>query len=102
MFRVSVRGKFRDLTDDQRTALRSGLEAARTAFTPEGSFSSDAGLAVFTFRIQLTPESDDEDEDDAGLRALAALDATGYPYEVIKIAATDMRTIKIPSKRRRA
>ncbi|MEV6110058.1 DUF6204 family protein [Streptomyces sp. NPDC051940] len=102
MFRVSVRGKFKDLDERQRESLRAEAGVMQTAFSEEGSFSYDSGLSVFTFRVQLAPESDDEDEDDAGLRALAALEARGYPHEVIKVAVTDMRAIKIPSKRRRA
>ncbi|MFC4910890.1 DUF6204 family protein [Actinomadura gamaensis] len=96
-FRVSVRGKFGDLDDASRAALSSG-DAFDTAFTERGTFTCDGSFSVFTFRVQV-PAGPDDDEDDAGLAALAALDAYGYPYEVLRTVVTDMRDIKVRRKR---
>ncbi|WP_245627878.1 DUF6204 family protein [Actinomadura oligospora] len=98
VFRVSIRGRFGDLDDEARAALRGGDPFA-TAFTGRGTFTCDGSLSVFTFRVEV-PAGPDDDEDDAGLAALAALDAHGHPYDVLKTAVTDMRDIKIRRKRR--
>lgn len=98
VFRVSVRGRFGDLDDGARAALRGG-DPFGVAFTESGTFTCDGSFSVFTFRVQV-PAGPDDDEDDAGLAALAALDAFGYPYDVLKTAVTDMRDIKINRKRR--
>ncbi|WP_419997879.1 DUF6204 family protein [Streptomyces boninensis] len=99
-FRVSVRGKFKGLSDAQRKRLADGAEASQVAFTDDGAFSYDRGLSVFTFRVQVPAEAEDDDDEVATLRALDALDAHGYPYEILKTAVTDMRTIKINRKGR--
>ncbi|MFC5181793.1 DUF6204 family protein [Actinomadura harenae] len=96
-FRVSIRGKFGDLDDAARTALAGG-DPFGVAFTERGTFTCDGSFSVFTFRVEI-PAGPDDDEDDAGLAALAALDAHGHPYEVLKTAVTDMRDIKIRRKR---
>ncbi|WP_067485775.1 DUF6204 family protein [Actinomadura hibisca] len=99
-FRVTIRGKFGDLTDPQRAALRGDADAFQIAFTEAGAFAADATLAVFSFRVQIPAEPDD-DEDTAGLKALAALESYGFPHEVLRIAVTDMREIKIKRKGKR-
>ncbi|RFU40868.1 hypothetical protein DZF91_14830 [Actinomadura logoneensis] len=93
VFRVSIRGRFGELDERARAGLRS-VDPFDAAFTERGTFSCDGSLSVFTFRVQV-PAGPDDDEDDAGLAALAALDAYGHPYEVLKTSVTDMRDIKI-------
>ncbi|MEO3876650.1 DUF6204 family protein [Nonomuraea sp. B12E4] len=88
VFRVTVRGKFTGLDDAGRTAVRA---AGGTDFTEAGTFTHDQSVSVFTFRCQVAGE----DGDEAGLGALEALEAHGHPHEVLRIAATDMSTIKI-------
>ncbi|KUJ65081.1 hypothetical protein ACZ90_51735 [Streptomyces albus subsp. albus] len=101
MFRVTIRGKFDTpaLTDADRTALLADADAFRTAYTEAGTFTYDRSLSAFTFRCQL-PAGDEDGEPEATRRALAALDAHGYPYQVLRVGVTDMRDIKIRRKRR--
>ncbi|TYB62288.1 hypothetical protein FXF51_26675 [Nonomuraea sp. PA05] len=92
MFRVTIRGKFNGLDEQGRAAV---LAASGAAYTEAGTFTHDATVSVFTFRCQVPV---DGDEDDAGLGAMAALEAYQVPYEILKLAVTDMRDIKIRRK----
>ncbi|MDP9848639.1 DUF6204 family protein [Streptosporangium lutulentum] len=96
MFRVTIRGTFDGLSDAGRAAV---LAAGGAAFTEAGAFTHDATLSAFTFRCQV-PAGPDDDENEATRRAIAALDAYGHPYRVLRVAVTDMRTIKIRHKGR--
>ncbi|GLY65030.1 DUF6204 family protein [Amycolatopsis taiwanensis] len=97
MFRVTIRGKFDGLSEDGRAAV---LAATDTAFTETGTFTHDASVSAFTFRCQVPAVRDDEGEQEATRRALAALDAHGHPYQVLRVAVMDMRQIKIRRKNR--
>ncbi|MFG2075431.1 DUF6204 family protein [Nonomuraea maritima] len=90
MFRVIISGRFGDLDDAGRAAV---LAASEVAFTERGAFTHDATLSAFTFRCQV-PAGPDDGEQDATRRALAALDAYDQPYDVLRVAVTDMRDIK--------
>lgn len=94
MFRVTIRGKFKGLDEAGRAAV---LAAAGAAYTEGGTFTHDASVSVFTFRCQV-PAGPDDDEDDAALAAMAALDAHGHPYEILRASVTDMRQIRIRRK----
>ncbi|MEU4579559.1 DUF6204 family protein [Nonomuraea sp. ATR24] len=91
MFRVTISGKFGELDEAGRAAV---LGAADLAFTEAGTFSHDAGLTAFTFRCQV-PAGPDDGEPEAVAAAVAALDAYAVPYRVLRVAATDMRDIKV-------
>ncbi|GII75293.1 hypothetical protein Sru01_02750 [Sphaerisporangium rufum] len=103
MFRVTIRGRFAGLDDAGRAAVRA---ASGLAYTEEGMFTHDPGVTAFTFRCQVpvTGEDDrpddgpDDGEDDAALRAMAALDAYAVPHEIIHIAVTDLRSVKVRRK----
>ncbi|SDI34983.1 hypothetical protein SAMN05421505_14538 [Sinosporangium album] len=95
MFRVTIRGKFKGLGEDGRATV---LAAGGIAYTEGGTFTHDQSVSAFTFRCQV-PAGPDDGEDEAALGAMAALDVYGCSYEILKIAVTDMRDIKI---RRRA
>jgi Family of unknown function (DUF6204) len=99
MFRVSVRGKFDSLTEAQRTTLRTENDQQNLAFTEAGTFTFDASMAVFTFRVQI-PATPDDDEDVASELALETLRQRGYPFQTTKVAVTDMRDIKVNRKGR--
>ncbi|NBE98519.1 hypothetical protein FE391_32980 [Nonomuraea sp. KC401] len=95
MFRVTIRGKFTGLDESGRAGV---LAAGGTAFTEAGTFTHDSTVSAFTFRCQV-PAGPDDGKDEAALGAMAALEAHGHPYEILKIGVTDMRNIK--SRRRR-
>ncbi|MFF4771385.1 DUF6204 family protein [Microtetraspora fusca] len=88
---MTIRGKFAGLDDAGRAAV---MAAGGAAYNEAGTFTHDATVSVFTFRCQV-PAGPDDGEDEAALGAMAALDAHGHPYEILKIAVTDMRDIKI-------
>jgi hypothetical protein len=96
MFRVTISGKFDGLTEAGRAAV---LAASEVAFTEKGTFSHDRDLSAFTFRCQV-PAGPDDGEAEATEGALAALQAHGVPYRVLRTAVTDMRAIKIRRKGR--
>ncbi|MEO3889916.1 DUF6204 family protein [Nonomuraea sp. B5E05] len=91
MFRVTIRGKFAGLDDAGRARV---LAASGTVFTEAGTFTHDQSVSAFTFRCQV-PAGPDDGEDEAALGAMAALEAHGHPYEILKIGVTDMRDIRI-------
>ncbi|GAA3099561.1 DUF6204 family protein [Streptosporangium carneum] len=96
MFRVIISGKFEGLTDAGREAI---LAAGGVAFTEAGTFTHDGSLSAFTFRCQV-PAGPGDGENEAAGRAVAALDAHGQPYRILRTAVTDMRDIKIRRKGR--
>ncbi|MFI6802410.1 DUF6204 family protein [Streptosporangium canum] len=96
MFRVIISGKFDALTDSGRDAI---LAAGGVAFTEAGTFTHDGSLSAFTFRCQL-PAGPGDGENEATGRAIAALDAYGQRYRILRTAVTDMRDIKIRRKGR--
>jgi len=100
VFRVTIRGVFEGLDEEDRTALLEGADAFRTAFTEEGTFTYDRGLSAFTFRCQVPAEADGDGEAEATERAMAALVAHGYPHRVLRVGVTDVRHIKIRRKGR--
>ncbi|MGW2145211.1 DUF6204 family protein [Nonomuraea bangladeshensis] len=91
MFRVIISGRFGDLDEAGRAAV---LAASEVAFTERGAFTHDGTLSAFTFRCQV-PAGPDDDEQAATGRAFAALDAYGQAYDVLRVAVTDMRDIKV-------
>ncbi|MEU6722696.1 DUF6204 family protein [Nonomuraea wenchangensis] len=94
MFRVTIRGRFKGLDAAERAVLTA---ASGAAYTEAGTFTHDASVSAFTFRCQV-PAGPDDDEDDAALHAMAALEAHGYAHEILRIAVTNMRTIRIRRK----
>lgn len=95
VFRVTIRGRFKGLDAGGRAAV---LAAGGAAYTEAGTFTHDEGVTVFTFRCQV-PAGPDDGEDEAALGAMAALEAYGQPYDVLRLAVTDMRDIKVRRRR---
>lgn len=101
-YRVLVRGRFTDLTDGHRTALRVRLAGfdflSSGGFSEDGALTFDEKLDFFSYRVILRA---DEKPEDAGLRrAAAALDALGVDYRGMRATSTDMDTMKINRKGR--
>ncbi|MEU5863369.1 MULTISPECIES: DUF6204 family protein [unclassified Nonomuraea] len=93
---MTIRGKFDGLDEEGRAAV---LGAHDTAFTEAGTFTHDGTLSAFTFRCQVAAGPGDGEHEATG-RAVAALEAYGVPYQVLQVAVTDMRDIKIRRKGR--
>jgi hypothetical protein len=101
-YRVLVRGRFADLTDDQRAHLREQLKGFdflhSGGFSEEGALTFDEKLDFFSYRVVLAASAK---PDDAGLRrATAALDALGVDYRGLRASVTDMDEMKINRPKR--
>jgi hypothetical protein len=99
IFRVTVRGRFENLTDDLRQDLRAGLadhDALLAEFTDAGTLTYDARLQFFSFRYQVRAEADNVVDAEAGARVLATdrawayLDQRGLGYSELTVKATNM------------
>ena len=101
-YRVLVRGRFADLTDDQRASLREHLRdfdlLRGGGFSEEGALTFDEKLDFFSYRVILTAS---DKPDDAGLRrATTALDALGVDFKGLRATVTDMDEVKINRPKR--
>jgi hypothetical protein len=108
-FRITVRGTFDGLSDEQHDALLAGAaehEILRAEFTPEGHLTYDlAARAAFTFRFL---ESGEKPEDLAAATqraeaaAVAWLGARGYGFKHLRSTATDVAELPLGKRGRRA
>ncbi|GAA4893691.1 DUF6204 family protein [Streptomyces coeruleoprunus] len=107
-YRVIVRGVWDGLTDEARQRLLAevdahGLDALR--FTEEGSLAYDAALRRFSYRFVVVCDAEEGEEMAAMIaeeRAEAALRALGYGHRDLTSSTTDMDTMKINDRGRRA
>ncbi|MFD0887043.1 DUF6204 family protein [Streptosporangium algeriense] len=98
-YRVTVRGRFTGLTDDQKAELRAQLadrDMLLNGFSREGGFAYDAALGPFTFRHVIAVD-DEEGEAEAVELALAAVKTRlgEYGHSDLSVSAVDMRDVKI-------
>ncbi|MFI7534526.1 DUF6204 family protein [Streptosporangium sp. NPDC049376] len=98
-YRVTIRGRFIGLTDDQRAELTARLadrDMLLNGFTREGGFAYDAAIGPFSFRYVITVD-DEEGEAEAVELALAAVKARlgEYGHGDLSVSAVDMREVKI-------
>ncbi|MET9573662.1 DUF6204 family protein [Streptomyces virginiae] len=107
-FRITVRGAFDGLTDDQRAELLAAAPAhdmLRAEFTAEGHLTYDlAARPFFTFRFLDSGEAE-EDVLDATARAeLAAegwLTERGYGFKQLRSQAQDLSLAPLGKRQRR-
>ena len=62
VFRVTVRGRFHELSDSARRVLAQSAEEHdlfRSSFTQEGTFTYDSKLDFFNFRFEVRVDSGD-------------------------------------------
>jgi hypothetical protein len=97
IFRVTVRGRFVDLDDEQRARLRADAGAhdlvESGGFSDAGALSYDRALHAFSYRVQLRTKGDEgeaEVTERALAQAAAELDRLGVAYERLRAQATDM------------
>jgi hypothetical protein len=97
IYRVAVRGRFRDLTDEQRASLLAAAEDHDVvlvgAFTETGTLTYERRLHGFTYRVQMRAE-DDEPEADVVARATEQAEARvaelGVHHRDLRAAAHHM------------
>jgi hypothetical protein len=87
-FRVTVRGQFDRLTDEQRAALLADADAHDTVtagrFTEDGTVTYQRDLVGFTFRYLISaagPAGEADAATDGELRALEWLERAQWPYK---------------------
>ncbi|MER5747875.1 MULTISPECIES: DUF6204 family protein [unclassified Streptomyces] len=107
-YRVIVRGTWDGLTDTARARLLAevddhGLSAMR--FTEEGTLAYDRVLKHFSFRYVVVSDAEDGEEMAGAIaedRAETYLDGQGYGHGPLRSTVTDMDTMKVNHKGRRA
>ena len=106
--RITVRGAFAGLTDDQRAGLLSRAaehDVAFAAYTPQGSLTYDiAARPFFTFRFATTVAGE-QDIPAAVTRAESAaaahLTARGYGFKDLTTQAVDMSQVPLGRRGRK-
>nr|BFE70197.1 hypothetical protein GCM10020092_034980 [Actinoplanes digitatis] len=106
--RVTVRGAFDGLDDEQRAsllALAAQHDVAFAAYTDEGSLTYDiAARPFFTFRFARTAQSEQDVPAvvrDAEAAAVAYLDEHGYGYKNLSAQAVDMSQVPLGKRGRK-
>jgi hypothetical protein len=107
VFRVTVRGRFAELTEQSRAYLlraQADHDIFLSAYTPEGTFTYDAAIAFFNLRYELRASGTDAAElvelealDEAG-RFLATM---GFGSKKLRADVVDMSTMTNDLRRRR-
>ena len=105
--RITVRGSFRDLTDDQRAELRARAaehDVLRASFTAEGHLAYDVDVRpFFTYRFLCSAETDEDvARAVAGAEAAAhaALDQRGLRHQLRSTQVQDLSRAPLSKKRR--
>jgi hypothetical protein len=100
IFRVTVRGWFDELTDEQRGSLRAAEAehdvVSMGAFTEAGTLTYERGLHTFTLRVQLRSTADDPEAEvleEAQRLAREELEALGVGGRDLKASAVDMASM---------
>ena len=99
VFRVTVRGRFADLTDEARRYLvreQAQHEIFKSAYTEEGTFTYDARIAFFNLRYELRVSGDRLHDQAAaqGLREATAFLATmRFGFKALRVEVVDMSTM---------
>lgn len=108
-YRVTVRGRFENLTAPQRERLLEEQEAHdvfASRFTPEGTFLYTPQLIGYQFRYLLDVEEDSPEDADLAARleaqelAEAGLRERGLQGRIVDISLTCLDDVKIRKSRR--
>lgn len=107
-YRVTVRGRFQALTDEQRRVLRdeaSEHDALDAAFTEEGTFTYDDFLSAFSFRSLVVDDAPEPEVATANARTAAELAAVEYlaskglGYGDLRVESTSVDDVKASTRR---
>lgn len=96
-FRVTIRGRFGDLSDAARSYLHNHVdehEIFKSSYTSEGSFTYDGRIDFFNLRYEVKVDGDDEIAAARGVReAETFLSTMGFAYRDLKAKVVDMSTV---------
>jgi hypothetical protein len=106
--RITVRGSFRDLTDNQRAELRARAaehDVLRASFTAEGDLSYDVDARPF-FTSRFLSEGETEEDvaravASAEADARAALERRGLGYQLRSTQLQDLSQAPLSKRQRR-
>ena len=97
VYRVVVRGQFRDLTTEQREALLAEVDdhsIFQSSFTEWGTFTYESNLVNFQLRYEVRVDTDEEPDADPVAIGIAKADAQmaewGLPTKHVRATAADM------------
>ena len=99
MYRVTVRGRFADLSDDARGYLvRSVAEhdLFLSAFTPEGTFTYDKRIMFFNLRYEVKCAADADPSAIAMGEATQFLRTMGFGHSHLKATPFDVTAVWDP------
>jgi hypothetical protein len=108
IFRVTVRGRFSELSESQRDRLVEALDdhhITKSAYTSEGTFTYDANIYSFSLRYEIRAEGDRPDmaASERGMRqAQDFLETLGIGYSHLKAVTTDMQSMWDAAAKRRS
>ncbi|RBY92778.1 DUF6204 family protein [Blastococcus sp. TF02A-30] len=101
-YRVTVRGVFDGLDDDQRAALRARSaehDLITSGFSEQGALAYDAALRAFSHRVVVrVPAGPDEEAEALTAGELSAIDrlgALGVGYRELRVSAVCADDIRI-------
>ena len=104
MYRVTVRGRFSELTDEARrylTRAQAEHDLFVSAFTPEGTFTYDARLTFFNLRYEIRSATDDADPARTALAETEMfLRTMGFGYSHLRTDVVDATAIWDDAARR--
>jgi len=97
IFRVTVRGWFDQLTDEQRAALLAVAAehdvVSVGGFTETGTLTYERALRTFTFRVQLRDDEETVVLERATAMAVAEVEALGVAHRDLRARAVDMASV---------
>jgi hypothetical protein len=99
IMRVTVRGRFVDLSEQAREYLSSNLalhDVSNAEFSDEGTLTYDPRLDHFSFRFEIrtAPDSTDDRVLQLGIiKAEEFLTVMGFGYRSLRVSATDMSRV---------
>ncbi len=109
VFRVTVRGRFHELTDASRRQLAAAAdehEIFRSAYTTEGTFVYDARLDFFNLRYEIRVDAGEPEPSElAGVlaqhEAETFLRTMRYGHRDLKVETVDLSALWLDAEERR-
>ena len=99
VYRITVRGQFRDLTPANKVSLRAEVDdhdIFASAFTAVGTFTYDFALVAFNLRYEVRIRGEDPSllaEEQARRQAVEFLTERGLSHRLIRVEVMDMAEV---------